>query len=357
MILFFILFVIVAVIVEAWSINHSLDGVKYDLQLSESLIEPDEEFKLVTTVRNSSRRFIPFIRLSEWVPRPLEVDARLYTAGFDENRAKLNSTIYMMPRQKMTRRLDVKLGKRGRYVFEGAVLYGGDFLGLAEKPRLFRMQREAVVLPRRIDTEDFRETLGGFMGDISVNRFIMEDPVLTLGFREYTGREPMKQISWPVTARMGRMMVKNYDHTLDVTVAVVLNIDSVLYGVEARPYIEKCYSMARSVVEMLEDRRISYSFCTNATAVGQLSPFEYVSDGLGGSHLATILEGLGRANYVSRVSRFELIDNVCRRAESGRAHIIITPGAEDFDKYEMDRLANYTGADVLLMKAEEVGDQ
>lgn len=356
MALFFILFILVAVLVERWSINHALDGVRYSVELSDKLIEPDEEFALVTTVRNGSRRFIPFIRISEFVPRDIKVDAQLYTSGFDENRAKLNSTIYMMPRQKMTRRLKASLAKRGRYVFDGATLFGGDFLGLAEKPRYYTLQREAIVLPKRIATDDFKETLGGFMGDISVNRFIMEDPVLTLGFREYTGREPMKQISWPVTARMGRMMVKNYDHTLDITVAVVLNVDSVYYGLEAQPHIEKCYSMARSICEMLEDKRIAYSFCTNAVAVGQMGAWEYVSDGLGASHLATILEGLGRASYRHRVSRGELMDDVRRHAEAGRAYIIITPGAEDYDQRDIDRLANYSGAGVMWLKAEEVAD-
>lgn len=354
MILFFILFLIVAALLERWSIKHSLDGVRYDVRLTAQLVEPGEEFKLITTVRNSSRRFIPFIRISEYVPRDIVVDAKLYTSGFDESHAKLNSTIYMMPRQKMTRRLGVSLPRRGRYVFEGATLYGGDFLGLSERLRFAKLEREAVVLPKRIAADDFNQALGGFMGDISVNRFILEDPVLTLGFREYTGREPMKQISWPVTARTGRMMVKNYDHTLDVTVSVVLNIDSVIQGVDCHEYMETCYSMARSVCEMLEDRRITYAFSTNARAVNQLGPWEYVSDGLGGSHLAAILEGLGRATYASRASRHALMDDVRRRAESGRAHIIITPTARDFDRHEIDQLANCSGANVLVMTAEEV---
>ena len=356
MVLFFVLFLVVVVLVERWSIKHSLDGVKYDVKLSNHLVEADQEFDLITNVRNSSGRFIPFIRISEFVPRDINVNARLYTSGFEESRARINSTIYMMPRQKMTRRLKASMSARGLYIFEGATLYGGDFLGIAERPRYNRMRRELIVLPRRVATDDFKETLGGFMGDISVNRFIMEDPVLTLGFREYTGREPMKQISWPVTARMGRMMVKNYDHTLDITVAVVLNVDSVYYGLEAQPYIEKCYSLARSVCEMLEDKHITYSFCTNAVAVGQMGAWEYVSDGLGSSHLATILEGLGRANYRHRVTRDDLMDTVRRQAEAGRAHIVITPSCQDYSQREIDRLANYSGANVLLLKGEEVAD-
>lgn len=357
MILFFILFLIVAALVERWSIKHSLDGVKYELRLSKELLEPDEKFDIVTTVRNASYRFIPFIRISEDVPRMLGVDASIMSTGFDDSRAKLYSTIYMMPRQKMTRRVAASLDTRGRYSFNGATLFGGDFLGLAERSRQFPAQREIVVLPRRLDAMDFNQTLGGFLGDISVNRFILEDPVLTLGFREYTGREPMKQISWPVTARTGRMMVKNYDHTLDITVAVVLNIHTRAFGYASHPMMEKCYSIVRGICEQLEEKHITYSFCTNAIAANMSGAWEYVSDGLGSAHLAGILEGLGRATYACRGNADELLEGARRRAESGRAHIIITPMADDFDSREIELLRSYTGAQVLLLAAEEVAPE
>lgn len=354
MILYLILLILVALVVERWSIRHALDGVKYELKISKNLVEIDEEFQLITTLRNASRRFIPFIRISEYVPRDITMDAKRCTMGFDENRAKVNSTVYMMPRQKMVRRLRASLGRRGRYVFNGAILYGGDFLGLSEKAKYFDRLREAVVLPKRLDSVEFDRTLGGFLGDVSVNRFILEDPVLTLGFRDYTGREPMKQISFTATARTGRMMVKQFDHTLDVTVSVVLNLDARLPSGMARPLMETCFSMTRGVCEMLEEKRIQYAFCTNARAAGQTGPWEFVSDGLGGAHLSTILEGLGRAACQATRSRDTLLDDVRRRAESGRAHIILTPGREDISPAQVRALSNYTGAKVLVVSAEEV---
>lgn len=355
MVLFFVLFALVAALVERWSIKHALDGVRHEIKLSRELIEPDEKFEMITTIRNTSFRFIPFIRMSEDVPRTLETGDDILDTGFDDSRAKINSTVYMMPRQKVTRRITASLGARGRYAFPGATLYGGDFLGLAERSRYYVSSCEAVVFPKRCDIPNFSETLGGFLGDISVNRFILEDPVLNLGFREYTGREPMKQISWPVTARTGRMMVKNYDHTLDITVTVVLNIQTKLFGYASHPLIEKCYEMTRSVCEALEEKHITYAFCTNALAVDLTGAWEYVSDGLGGVHLAGILEGLGRATYATRGRADELIDSARRRAESGRAHIVITPTEFDFAPGEIESLRNYTGAQVLVLQAREGG--
>ena len=49
-----------------------------------------------------------------------------------------------------------------------------------------------------------------------------------------------------------------------------------------------------------------------------------------------------------------LLEDVRRRAESGRAHIIITPGREDISPAQVRALSNYTGAKVLVVSAEEV---
>ena len=83
MILYLILLILVALVVERWSIRHALDGVKYELKISKNLVEIDEEFQLITTLRNASLRFIPFIRISEYVPRDITMDAKRCTMGFD----------------------------------------------------------------------------------------------------------------------------------------------------------------------------------------------------------------------------------------------------------------------------------
>ena len=355
MVAFIVLMLIVALAVERWSRRHALRGVKYDLRLSHSLVEVGESFDVVTTLKMTERRVAPFLRVSEDVPAELEIDARRRANSFDKHRSRINSTTYLMPRQKMTRRLTGALPARGRYTFTGATLYGGDFLGVSEQVKYVTLLREVVVMPKLLDAPDVTDTLGGFLGDISVNRFILEDPVLTLGFREYTGREPMKMISWPVSARMGELMVKNYDYTLELTVSVVLNMDTVPMGSSSQALQEKCFSLARDVCETLEQKRIKYAFLTNSVAAGMVGAWSYIGEGLGGAHLMNILEGLGRATYMTVTRAGGLMDSVERHAETGRAHVIITPCADDIDPPFIERLRARTGARVLIIAAEEVG--
>ena len=127
----------------------------------------------------------------------------------------------------------------------------GDLLGFKSFVKSGKIAANITVMPRKCEDELILQTLGGYIGDISVKRFIIEDPMLTIGFNDYTGREPMKKISWPLSARKGKLVVKNYDYTVDVSVIVVLNLAS---G-SAREK-EKCLEITRTACEQLESKHI-----------------------------------------------------------------------------------------------------
>ena len=114
MVAFFVLMLIVALLVERWSLKHALSGVKYDVQPSKSLVEIGEKFDVITTLRTTERRIVPFLKISEDVPRELDAKAKRQTSGFDKQRAKILSSTYLMPMQKVTRRMQGSLPARGR---------------------------------------------------------------------------------------------------------------------------------------------------------------------------------------------------------------------------------------------------
>ena len=196
--------------------------------------------------------------------------------------------------------------------------------------------------------------LGGMIGDISVNRFIFEDPMLTIGFSDYTGREPMRDISWTQSARLGRMMVKNYDHTLDLSATVILNVEYPK-DIDFRPeLIEKCFSAGRTVCEALEAKRIKYGVLTNATSSGALGLWSQVGDGLGRSHLMSILEGLGRATYSCTMPFSRLADLASRKNEDGRYYVVITPVMTNRDALAISRLKALKGGGVHIIDASAI---
>jgi len=354
MLAFVIVLVVLAAAAQYWSLRHALDGVEHHAAPDRKLAEPEESFSLISTVTNRSRRFIPYVLVSQVVPHELsslDTRANIQTRGQGYN--ALCYTLWLMPRQTWRQSLPVSISKRGRYVFLDATLHGGGFLGLDETVEYVHQYEEMVIIPARCQAPKLEATLGGFLGDRSVDRFILEDPVLTLGFREYTGREPMKSISWTQSARSGQLMVKKYDYTLELTATVLLNIETDrTTGWEDR--LEACFSLTRTVCETLEEKRIPYRFVTNAGAAGALSQWSQVSDGLGGVHLSTILEGLGRATYDPLKPFAFTLDQTARHAEQGRTHILITPQRQGDWLPALGKLEQLSGSPALILTPEEV---
>lgn len=351
---FLIVLVLGAVLLQRYSLQHSLDHVGFDTGVSQIIVDPDESFDIVSTISNGGRMPVFFLRVQEVLPLDISLAGEGFDLRRDRDTTRISYSCYLWPRQRLERRVRASLPRRGRYFLRGANLAGGDFLGLRENYQKVSLLREIVVMPRPAARPDLSETLGGYLGDRSVNRFIMEDPVLTLGFREYTGREPQKSISWPVSARSGRLMVKKYDYTIEQTATVLLNVECDADGRQFDPErIEGCYSLARSVCEELEERGIQYSFVTNASAAGAVGLWNRIDDGLGQSHLLAILEGLGRAAY-TRTEPFDAtLSRAARRASQGRCHIVITPRDAACYSHGLMRLRELSGQDVLTLYPPE----
>ncbi|HCA34013.1 MAG TPA: hypothetical protein DEP00_02725 [Lachnospiraceae bacterium] len=285
--------------------------------------EPDREFQMETVVENRGRMPILFARLIEYLP---------YKGSRSQ---KVTSNLYLMPRERVTRRRTLTLSQRGRYFFHGGVLEIGDFLGLTQSQRAFFQTEEVVVLPKPLDKASLSKTMGGLMGDRSVQRFIWEDPMLTIGFNDYTGREPMKKISWTRTAQAGRLMVKTYDVTEDAVVSLVVNTDHGQRLSSDGLMMERLFSTARSIAEELEASGIRYRFITNMRQAGQDYQGSYIPAGAGQSQLFRVLTALGRATYDSAFSFQKLLEKTASYSQMGQRALIVTAAPSSFSAEEL----------------------
>jgi hypothetical protein len=358
MLIYIVVLIAVAAVIETLSLKNPLDFVRYGTYSSKPSVDPGESFEIVSVIENTRRLPLSFVEIQQILPLEISIDLKIAGKHYTESgpggswspTLRLRSTAYLLPRQRLERRIPASLPARGIYHLRGASLHSGDFLGLRRTSRRFDRTSEIVVLPAPAEEAPELAALGGFLGDISVRRFIMEDPVLTLGFRDYTGREPQKAISWVLTARFGKLMVKKYDHTLEPTVTVLLNVECPGNEPDTES-VERCFSLARTVCEAFEERRIKYGFITNAFAVGAVGGWSAVADGLGKSHLSAILEGLGRATYDCTEPFEKTAERAARIAENGRSHVIITPFEYKGLAACVRRLKHLTGGETVVIPA------
>ena len=339
MLLIVVFAVALALALERLTAQRSLDAVREDFGPTESLVDPDEFFALTYTLRNARRRPVLFLRLRQDLPEAFHPrDSALIRAPLGDERLEL--TTWLRPRQEARFTLPLSADRRGYYPLSALEVSGGDFLGLRERTRVSPLFRAVTVAPREAEDPGLEEVLGGFLGEMSVRRFIHEDPVLTAGFREYTGREPMRAISWTQSARGLGMMVKIYDHTAQPSVSVLLNADG------------KGEELARTVCRVLEERGIQYDFVSNAMELNTFFAVAELGDGLGQRHFEGVLERLGRSGCQASYPGERLLERSAA-TRSHRGRILITPGPELDDSPALAQLRELTGDNVLVLRARE----
>lgn len=326
-----VLFITLAVIFlftieHKWAIRR-LEDLQLHSRLNLTLAEPGEIVRLDNEVANRSRYFPTLVRLIEYLPDNARIvpDCEL-SDGYIFKLSKcsyVNRSFMLNPKRKRNFHVNFVIRERGRHFISRYELCSGDLFGLNEKQKHLTSRDYVAILPQRTISPDNLRILGSFLGDISVRRFIMEDPVLTIGFNDYTGREPMKQISWTRSASAGQLKVRQYDHTVNQTVTVIMNL-----SVGTNAELEEVFSTVRMVAEQLETRHIAFSLITNTRLEGGEGTMNTISEGLGETHLNAVLYALACAEYTCYYSFEALVQNLISKASAETTYIVVTAPLE-----------------------------
>ena len=346
-----ILLLLLGYLLQRISLEHCLDGISYETEADRRLVESQEEFRLITTLKNARRLPVFFLRLRETVPAGLHAEdpsVQISNAYHNRSYAYLEQSFYLLPQQQAVRTLPVSLPQRGRYLLRGADLTSGDLLGLKEKTVHFDRFKEIIVIPQRCRLGKLERSFNGYLGEASVRRFIMPDPIDTVGFREYSGREPQKDISWTETLKRNRLIVKQYDYTAEQRATVLLDITS-----EDSAKIEAAYSLARTVCEELEKKHIRFSFRTDAHISTPQGNRSYVPEGSGRKHLETVYEYLGRAGHSRLLHCEKLLESAVQNRSEQRSYILICAEAKNVQEL-VRRKEKELGQRIHVMDAREI---
>jgi len=85
------------------------------------------------------------------------------------------------------------------------------------------MHVPVLVFPRLLDEREMPIPLSLLLGDASAQRQLLTDPFLVRGIRDYQMGDPVRDIHWPATARMGQAQVRLFEHTTRMKLMVILN--------------------------------------------------------------------------------------------------------------------------------------
>lgn len=324
LILLLVIFVLVIFILQKTLARHSQKYVHYEGEVNAVLLKPDEDFSYTSYVSNYGRLPVFYCGLMELFHRDASIcEDDAWKKKHIRTGISGSSTNYhfvLMPHKRLKNVIHLAFPARGVYKVGRYVLETGDFLGTKTENLAEDISQTVVVMPKRDESLAIKQALSGYLGEESVRRFILEDPVLTIGFREYTGREPMKSIAWKQSARSNQLLVKEYDHTSEKSVGVILNLENA-----TEEEVERCFEITRTVCEELEKQKFAYDFYTNGKLIGPLGAISWLPEGLGASHFNAIMYAMGKSSGICLQSFENLLMDCKSKRKTSKGYIIITP--------------------------------
>jgi len=204
----------------------NLKKVEYERRFSRESAHEGETVELIEIIRNRKILPVPWIRVES------RISSNLHFGGGRSEEREIDadqyhrSMFFLGAFSQVTRRHEVLCEKRGYYHAGSVALTAGDLFSISQRSKEMTLPCDMIVYPRLLSEDELETPSTRWQGELTVKRWIMPDPFLMAGIRDYRAGDPLRDIHWRATARTGQLQVKVRDHTVDPRVMVVLNVQN-----------------------------------------------------------------------------------------------------------------------------------
>lgn len=254
----------------AWLWNRwSLLRVTYSCELSTDRAFPGDEVELRMRVANRKPLPLAALYVRELIPPGLRVTNIPMDRDF-HGRQVLQRIAGLHWYEALTWRYQLACEARGAYYLGPAQLETGDPFGFLRSIRDEPRHTRLLVYPRLLALEELQLPARKPLGEIRA-RQLLRDPLRTVGVRDYRIDDPMKDIHWSATARVGTLQTRVYESTASRTVAVFLDLDTFeRYWEGIDPdQVERLISTAATLVRSAIDEGYAVGLYANGSPAEQ----------------------------------------------------------------------------------------
>ena len=199
-------------------------GIKYTRYFGKRAVYEGETVELIEQIVNRKLLPVPWLRVESRISPDLHFQTAQEEREISEDEQYHKSVFYLGPYSRVTRRHTIKCLRRGDYQLTTVEATAGDLINFGHATRQLAVSAHLLVYPRLLGEDELDMPSRKWQGDMLVKRWIMPDPFLVGGLREYRSGDPMRSVHWGASARTGRLQVKTYDYTADPKLLIVLNV-------------------------------------------------------------------------------------------------------------------------------------
>jgi len=328
----------------------------YKCEFSVPEAHEGDNIYLIETVHNCKLLPVPWLKVDIHSSRWLDFAGSCSVVTQEDRR--VTSSFVLKGFQKTTRRWKLKCLKRGVFITENVTLVSGDLLNFNVVSEAVPVNAHLIVYPEIIQLDKIFEPVNLLQGDRTVNRWIIDDPFMIAGAREYTYGDPLRYIHWKASARTGNLMVKKNEYTSRHGLTVLLNMQSVLYEYEDtidKGIAELGIKTAATMFDAALKEGMAVKFATNGcTFAGAKEPV-ITGEAADKEHITGLFDILARL-IMKNVKDFEgLLDDLEPDLENTEV-VIITAYLSKRICEQADHLA-LKGNDVSIYLLDEVYEE
>ena len=176
--------------------------------------------------------------------------------------------------QSRTWRIETYLAKRGIYLTGQVEVTSQDPFGFFRLSRRFLAPQNYVVFPATIPLPDLDPRLANLPSDSRYTRRATHITPDSSSIREYNHGDSFRSIHWPYTARMNRLMVKEFDIGISADAWVLLDMyrGSHIAGDGVDNTEELVVTVAASLIARISELSIATGLAANAEASYVIRP-------------------------------------------------------------------------------------
>ncbi|MEZ4867651.1 MAG: DUF58 domain-containing protein [Caldilineaceae bacterium] len=312
-----------------WS-NLSLYGLRYERTLSEVRAFQGETINLTLEVRNQKPLPLTWLRVYDTFPPDLPVAHKEMIVNPATNLAEFQS--FWMPGafQRISRTFQIECTNRGYHHFGPANLSTGDGFGFFDcHARLPEVQR-LIVYPRLYSVAELHLPSKSPFGEKRAHQSLFEDPLRTVGIREWQSSDSQRRVHWKATARQQQLLSRVYEPSEEQQIQIFLNVTTMRrhwhgYIPELQ---ERTISVAGSLAALANAERLPVGIIANGALPGGDQPIRLLP-GRNPNQLIRILELLAAVTPFATTPIETLLLEEAPRMPWGATLVVVTAIAHE----------------------------
>ena len=318
---------LVAVIQVAYYHKRGLRGVTYKRSFSRARAVAGEKLEFIEELSNDKLIPVPWVRVES------RISSRLRFTRQKDHEINLDqfhrSVFFLGPYTRITRRHEIECLRRGWYDCGKVNLVAGDLLGLASCRSDVDTGCSLYVYPRIPDAVELPDSALKWQGDVTVRRWILPDPILVNGIREYRPGDPLKDVHWGATARTGQVQVKTRDYTVSPRVLLIFNTqisDGLLGGMQPEEveFLERGIGVCAALASWCVSSGIEVGFASNGEDARDPAKEIYIPARNGAAQLDAVLEQLATLVIKMKTGVHAVLDHRIADGTTGMDVVVVS---------------------------------